>query len=88
VENLTVEDTIIDNLQPGDRQYCILFQSLNVKDKISQNTPKVSCNKDLVTLLPWKVDKQKALNDSKVDQFIASLSKRHTQLCWNGLLLI
>jgi hypothetical protein len=35
VENLTVEDTIIDNLQPGDRQYCILFQSLNAKDKIS-----------------------------------------------------
>jgi hypothetical protein len=60
-ENLTVED----NLQPGDRQYCILFQSLKAKDKISQNTPKVSCNKELLTLLPWKVDKQKALNDSQ-----------------------
>jgi hypothetical protein len=38
---------------------------LNAKDKISQNTPKVSCNKELLTLLPWKVDKQKALNDSQ-----------------------
>ncbi len=65
VENLTVEDTIIDNLQPGDRQYCILFQSLNAKDKSSQNTPKVSCNKELLILLPWKVDKQKAFNDSQ-----------------------
>ncbi len=37
-----------------DTRQCHPLQSMNVKDKSSQNTPKEPCNKELLTLLPWE----------------------------------